>query len=257
MQIATARAAHDPVMSAAERRLREDLAAAYRLIALNGWDDLLFTHLSARIPGPEHHFLLNPFGLMFDEVTASSLVKVDLDGNMIEPQEGVRINPAGFTIHSAVHAARPDAQCVIHLHTVAGVGVSCQKHGLLPIHQAAMLFQQKLAYHAYEGVAFDHDERPRLVADLGEADYMILRNHGTLAVGRSVGEAFARIYNLERSCQMQIAAMAGGAELEMPSQKAQTTTRTQGADQPQWVADDYIWPALLRRLDRTGADYKN
>lgn len=256
MTTATVKLKKPAVTSAVELKLREDLAAAYRLVAMYGWDDLLFTHLSARIPGPDHHFLLNPFGLMFEEVTASSLVKVDLDGNLIDPGAG-RINPAGFTIHSAVHAAREDAQCVIHLHTVAGVGVSCQKHGLLPMHQAAMLFQANLAYHDYEGVAFDHDERPRLVADLGDADYMILRNHGTLAVGRSIGEAFQRIYNLERSCQMQIAAMSGGAELNQPSEHAQAVTLRQSVNQPQWVSDDYVWPALIRRLDRAGSDFRN
>lgn len=256
MKIATISQARRLEMSPAEARLREDLAAAYRLVALQGWDDLLFTHLSVRIPGPDHHFLLNPFGLMFEEVTASSLVKVDLDGKVIEPAEA-RINPAGFTIHSAVHAARADAQCVMHLHTVAGVGVSCQEQGLLPMHQEAMLLQAQLAYHDYEGIAFDHDERPRLVADLGDAIYMILRNHGTLVVGRSVAEAFARMYHLERACQMQVAATAGGAALRWPGENVQAVTRRQGADQHQWVADDYIWPALLRRLDRLGSDFRN
>lgn len=244
-------------VTTAEQKLREDLAAAYRLVALYGWDDLLFTHLSVRIPGPEHHFLLNPFGLMFEEVTASSLVKVDLEGRLVAPSP-YKINPAGFTIHSAVHAARVDAQCVMHLHTVAGVGISCQEDGLLPIHQEAMLLQSRLAYHDYEGVAFDHNERPRLVRDLGEADYMILRSHGTLTVGRSVAEAFARMYHLERACQMQVAATSGGGALIRPAQDVQTVTHQQGEQgrEQQFVADDYIWPALLRKLDRLGSDHR-
>ena len=250
----TGSAALPVLQNPAEQRLRRDLAAAYRLVALHGWDDLLFTHLSVRIPGPEHHFLLNPFGLMFEEVTASSLVKVDLDGAIVEPTEHL-VNPAGFTIHSAVHASREDAQCVIHLHTVAGVGVSCQEHGLLPIHQEAMLIQSQVGYHDYEGVAFDHDERPRLVADLADHNSMILRSHGTLTVGRSVAEAFSRMYHLERACEMQIAALAGGSPVVVPGEAVQAVARAQGADQSQRVADEYIWPAMLRRLDRIGSNY--
>ena len=250
----TGSAALPVLQNPAEQRLRRDLAAAYRLVALLGWDDLLFTHLSVRIPGPEHHFLLNPFGLMFEEVTASSLVKVDLDGAIVEPTEHL-VNPAGFTIHSAVHASREDAQCVIHLHAVAGVGVSCQEHGLLPIHQEAMLIQSQVGYHDYEGVAFDHDERPRLVADLADHNYMILRSHGTLTVGRSVAEAFSRMYHLERACEMQIAALAGGSPVVVPGEAVQAVARAQGADQSQRVADEYIWPAMLRRLDRIGSNY--
>ena len=250
----TGSAALPVLQNPAEQRLRRDLAAAYRLVALHGWDDLIFTHLSARVPGPEHHFLLNPFGLMFEEVTASSLVKVDLDGAIVEPTEHL-VNPAGFTIHSAVHASREDAQCVIHLHTVAGVGVSCQEHGLLPIHQEAMLIQSQVGYHDYEGVAFDHDERPRLVADLADHNYMILRSHGTLTVGRSVAEAFSRMYHLERACEMQIAALAGGSPVVVPGEAVQAVARAQGADQSQRVADEYIWPAMLRRLDRIGSNY--
>lgn len=251
MKIATSPA--PTVWSPVEHRLRRDLAAAYRLVAVYGWDDLLFTHLSVRIPGPEHHFLLNPFGLMFEEITASSLVKVDLDGEIVEPTEFL-VNPAGFTIHSAVHASREDAQCVIHLHTVAGVGVSCQQNGLLPMHQEAMLIQGSLAYHDYEGVAFDHEERPRLVADLGDANYMILRNHGTLTVGRSVAEAFSRMYHLERACQMQAVALAGSPVI-IPGGAVQAVSRAQGANEQQRVADDFIWPALLRRLRRLGSTY--
>lgn len=237
-----------------EARLRRDLAAAYRLVAHFGWDDLLFTHLSVRIPGPEHHFLLNPFGLMFEEVTASSLVKVDLDGKIVEPSKYL-VNAAGFTIHSAVHATREDAQCVIHLHTVAGTAVSCQEHGLLPMHQEAMLIHAQTGYHDYEGVAFNHDERPRLAADLADNNYLILRNHGLLTVGRSVGEAFARMYHLERACQMQIAALAGPGRVITPNQEVQAVAHEQGRADQQMVTDQYIWPALLRKLERLGADY--
>ncbi|MEI9993023.1 MAG: class II aldolase/adducin family protein [Rhizomicrobium sp.] len=244
-----------PLRDEAELELRRDLAACYRLVAMLGWDDLLFTHISVRIPGPEHHFLLNPFGLTFDEITASSLVKVDLDGNILEPTE-YRINSAGFTIHSAVHASREDAQCVIHLHTIAGTGVSCQKHGLLPIHQEAMLINSQIAYHDYEGVAFNHDERPRLVADLADKHYMILRSHGTLTVGRSVAEAFSRMYHLERACAMQVAALAGGAEVITPPAAVQGVATEQGRSDGRNVADNYIWPAMLRRLARAGADYR-
>ncbi|MBL8530664.1 MAG: class II aldolase/adducin family protein [Hyphomonadaceae bacterium] len=239
---------------AVEQRLRRDLAAAYRLFAVFGWDDLLFTHLSVRIPGPEHHFLLNPFGLTFEEVTASSLVKVDLEGRIVEPTDYL-INPAGFTIHSAVHAAREDAQCVMHIHTIAGTGVSCQEHGLLPIHQEAMLIQEQIGYHNYEGVAFNHDERPRLVRDLAANNYLILRNHGTMTLGRTVPEAFSRMYHLERACQMQIAALAGGARVITPSEDIQAVTKEQGRADQARVANDYIWPAMLRRLERHGADY--
>lgn len=237
-----------------EARLRRDLAAAYRLVAHFGWDDLLFTHLSVRIPGPEHYFLLNPFGLMFEEVTASSLVKVDLDGKIVEPTNYL-VNAAGFTIHSAVHASREDAQCVIHLHTVAGTAVSCQEDGLLPLHQEAMLIHAQTGYHDYEGVAFNHDERPRLAADLADNNYLILRNHGLLTVGRSVGEAFSRMYHFERACQMQIGALSGPGRVIIPKEDVQAVAREQGgADQLRGI-DQYVWPALLRKLERLGADY--
>lgn len=239
----------------AEARLRCDLAACYRLVAMMGWDDLLYTHLSVRIPGPEHHFLLNPFGLLFEEVTASSLVKVDLDGAIVAPSP-YPINTAGFTIHSAVHAAREDAQCVMHLHTVAGTGVSCQQEGLLPLHQEAMLIRGQLAYHDYEGVALDHDERPRLIADLGDRNFMMLRSHGTLTCGASIATAFQRMYRLERACEMQVAALAGGRPVIIPNQSVQQITHEQGSNDPQPTADKYLWPAMLRKLDRLGSDYR-
>src|SRR3954469_24401047 len=192
-----------------EWKVRVELAAAYRLVAYYGWDDLIFTHLSARVPGPEHHFLLNPYNLMFEEVTASSLVKVDMNGLPVEPTPFIT-NPAGFTIHSALHMARDDAQAVMHLHTPHGQAVPAHGEGLLPLTQTAMLIRGELAYHDYEGVAVDLSERERLVADLGDKSAMLLRNHGTLAVGASVGECFLKLYFLERACQAQILALAAG-----------------------------------------------
>jgi ribulose-5-phosphate 4-epimerase/fuculose-1-phosphate aldolase len=239
-------------INAHEAAIRVDLAAAYRLVALFGWDDLVFTHISARVPGPEHHFLINPFGWMFEEITASSLVKVDLHGQVIgETRE--MVNPAGFTIHSAVHDARPDAGCVMHLHTVAGTAVSSQEAGLLPLNQTSMLLNGKVAYHDFEGVALNHDERPRLVADLGDKSAMILRNHGTLVTGRSVAEAFTTMYFLERSCEMQVAAQAGGP-LRIPEATVQDVVEQQSLGLSA-VANGLVWPGLLRRLDRQNPGY--
>ncbi|MFN3353255.1 MAG: class II aldolase/adducin family protein, partial [Brevundimonas sp.] len=198
-------------VSEAEWKTRVELAALYRLVAMHGWDDMIFTHISARVPGPETHFLINPYGYFFEEITASSLVKVDLDGNIVQETTNF-INPAGFTIHSAVHAARDDAHFVIHLHTDAGVGVAAQKHGLLPISQNACLLQHQVAYHGYEGLALNHDERERLVADLGDKPLMLLRNHGTLAVGRTAAEAWIGIYFLEKACKQQVAALSAGVD---------------------------------------------
>src|SRR5690242_10342874 len=200
-----------------EWELRVDLAAAYRMIAYYGWDDLIFTHLSARIPGPEHYFLLNPYQLMFEEVTASSLVKVDVSGNPVEPTPFIT-NPAGFTIHSAVHMAREDAHAVMHLHTPAGQAVSAHDEGLLPLTQTAMLVRSDLAFHDYEGVATDLEERERIVADLGDKGGMLLRIHGTLAVGGNVGECFLKLYFIERACEAQIMALSAGAALNNPPQ---------------------------------------
>src|SRR6266481_9897160 len=199
-------------VSEPEWQTRVDLAAAYRLVALYGWDDLIFTHISARVPGADHHFLLNPYGMMFDEVTASSLVKVDLAGNKVTDSPYF-VNPAGFTIHRAVHAARADALCVMHLHTDYGIAVSAQKDGLLPLSQQAMLVLSSLAYHDYEGVALNDDEKPRLVADLGDKTSMILRNHGLLTVGRTAAEAFLAMFLLERACKIQILAQSGNGAL--------------------------------------------
>ncbi|HTD36770.1 MAG TPA: class II aldolase/adducin family protein [Candidatus Limnocylindrales bacterium] len=242
-------------VSAEEWQARVDLAAAYRLVAHYGWDDLIFTHISARVPGPEHHFLINPYGLLFTEITASNLLKVDLDGNLVEPTPYF-FNPAGFTIHSAVHAAREDAKCVLHLHTVAGVAVSCQKHGLLPINQTAMLLNDQIAYHEYEGVALLLDERPRLVADLGTKNAMLLRNHGTLTVGESVGQAFLTMYFLERACATQIALLTAGAEMHWPAPEVQDVVKRQAGVGIEAVAK-LAWDAQLRMLDAKDPSYKS
>jgi len=243
-------------VSAEEWAIRVDLAAAYRLVAHYGWDDLIFTHLSARIPGPEHHFLLNPYQLMFEEVTASSLIKVDVHGNPVEPTPFIT-NPAGFTIHSAVHMARDDAQAVMHLHTPAGQAVSAHEDGLLPVTQTAMLVLGDLAFHDYEGVAVDHDERERIVADLGTKGAMLLRNHGTLAVGGNVGECFLKLYFIERACEAQVMALSAGDRLGRPPQGAAELAGQQGGVGLKMAANLLAWPALLRkayRLDPGFAD---
>ena len=239
----------------AEASLRIDLAAAYRLVAHFGWDDLVFTHISVRLPGPDHYFLINRYGMMFGEITASSLVKVDLQGRLVEGSDAL-VNPAGFTIHSAIHAGRPDAQCVIHLHTIAGTAISCLEDGLAPIHQTAMLLNASLAYHGFEGLAHNHDERPRLVADLGDNPAMILRNHGTLTVGRTIAEAFTTMYFLERACAIQIAAQGSG-RIRMPAAPVQDLVRDQAAQGLGSVANRLVWPALIRLLDREQPDFRN
>jgi ribulose-5-phosphate 4-epimerase/fuculose-1-phosphate aldolase len=244
-----------PSKAKTERQLRVELAALYRIVAMYGWDDLLATHISVRLPGSQHQFLINPLGWLFDEITASSLVKVDLDGNVLEAR-AVEINPAGFTIHSAVHGARPDARCVIHLHTVAGIAVASQEQGLLPFNQTAMLLNGRVAYHDFEGIALDLDERSRLIADLGQKNAMILRNHGTLAVGSSVGDAFQTMYFLERACAIQIAAQSGDAKLRIPQPSVQNVVTRQTASFGD-IADRLLWPALLRRLDRLDRSYRD
>ena len=232
-----------------EWKIRVDLAAAYRLVAHFGWDDLIFTHLSARVPGPEHHFLLNPYNLMFEEVTASSLVKVDIHGNAVETTPFIT-NPAGFVIHSAIHMAREDAQAVMHLHTPAGQAVRAHEEGLLPLTQTAMLVRGDLAFHDYEGVATDLDERDRLVADLGDKGGMILRNHGTLAVGGSVGECFVKLYFIERACQAQIMALSAGDRISNPPQGTPELAAEQGTAGLKVAANLLAWPALLRKAYR-------
>jgi len=236
-------------VSPEEWAIRVDLAAAYRLVAYYGWDDLIFTHLSARIPGPEHHFLLNPYQLMFEEVTASSLVKVDVDGNAVDPTPFIT-NPAGFTIHSAIHMARDDAHAVMHVHTPAGQAVSVHQDGLLPLTQTAMLIRGELAFHEYEGVAVDLDERERLVADLGSKGGMILRNHGTLAVGSTVGECFVRLYFIERACAAQIMALSAGSAVTHPPQGTPELASEQGSAGLTVAANLLAWPALLRKAYR-------
>jgi ribulose-5-phosphate 4-epimerase/fuculose-1-phosphate aldolase len=237
-----------------EWTIREDLAAAYRMVAYYGWDDLVFTHLSARIPGPEHHFLLNPYQLMFEEVTASSLVKVDESGNPVDPTPFIT-NPAGFTIHSAIHMARDDAHAVMHLHTPAGQAVSAHQDGLLPLTQTAMLIRGDVSFHDYEGVAVDLSERERLVADLGTKNAMILRNHGTLAVGKNVGECFVRLYFLERACQAQIMALSAGDSINHPPQGSPEITAQQGQIGVALAANLLAWPALKRKAYRLDPDF--
>jgi len=232
-----------------EWAIRVDLACAYRMVAHYGWDDLIFTHLSARIPGEEHHFLLNPYNLMFEEVTASSLVKVDIQGNPVEPTPFIT-NPAGFIIHSAIHMAREDAHAVMHLHTPQGQAVAAHGEGLLPLTQTAMLIRSDVAFHDYEGVAVDMDERERLVADLGDKNAMILRNHGTLAVGKNVGECFIRLYYLERACQAQVMALSAGDSVSHPPQGSPEVTAQQGAIGLPLAANLLAWPALKRKAYR-------
>ncbi len=244
------------VVSAEEWQLRVDLAAGYRLVAAYGMSDLVFTHISVRIPGPEHHFLINPYGLMFDEITASSLVKVDPACNKISAS-AFPVNPAGFTIHSAIHQARPDIGCVLHTHTRAGIAVSSQKNGVLPISQQSTFVLSSLAYHAYEGVALRDEEKPRLQADLGHNTFLMLRNHGLLTVGKTVADAFLSMYTFENACRIQIDALAGGQALvevdpnilQGMSQVMKAVTAGQGSM--------LVWPALLRKLDRMDTGYKD
>ena len=238
---------------------RIDLAAAYRLIHRLGLDDSIYTHISARLPGRQDRFLINPYGLRFEEVTASNLVTVDLDGNVIDDPMGLGINPAGFTIHSAIHAVRHDAICVLHTHTVAGIAVACQKRGLLPLNQWSLQFTDSLAYHDYEGIALDLDERARLINDLGEKNVLVLRNHGLLTCGRSVAEAFKLMHNLERSCKAQLAIQASGAEINPVSEKVALHTAEQyakGADRIEIDGrPDSEWAAFKRMLVQTDPDY--
>jgi ribulose-5-phosphate 4-epimerase/fuculose-1-phosphate aldolase len=248
-----------PAIPDEARQTRIDLAAAYRLIHRLGLDDSIYTHISVRLPGRHDRFLINPYGMRFEEVTASNLVEVDLDGNIVDDPLGLGVNPAGFTIHSAVHAARADAMCVLHTHTVAGVAVSCQKQGLLPLNQWSLQFTDRLAYHDYEGIALDLDERARLVADLGDKFVMILRNHGMLTCGRSVAEAFKLMHNLERSCRAQLAIQAAGAEISPLSENVARKTAGQYASFYDKIeikgAPDSEWAAFRRMLERTDADF--
>ena len=239
-----------------EWRLRVDLAACYRIIAMYGWDDLVFTHVSARIPGPEHHFLINAYGLLFEEMTASSLVKVDLDGEKVVDSPH-SVNPAGFTIHSAVHEAREDVGCVLHTHTKAGVAVSVQADGLLPLSQTSLFPYATLAYHDYEGVALNEAEKPRLVADLGDANALILRNHGLLTTGRTIADAFLFMYVLETACQIQLMAQSTGGELIHVPQPIVDGILSQAEQVTGGLMGDLVWPGLLRKLDRTDPSFRD
>jgi ribulose-5-phosphate 4-epimerase/fuculose-1-phosphate aldolase len=242
-------------VSAAEWALRVDLAACYRLVAEHGWDDLIFTHISARVPGPEHHFLINPYGMLFDEITASSLVKVGLDGAkaMESPYD---INPAGFTIHSAIHAARADAKCVLHVHSLNGVAVSAQADGVLPISQQSIFVLSSLAYHSYEGVALREEEKPRLVRDLGDKNFFMLRNHGLLTAGESIADAFLFMYTFEAACTIQIRAQ-GSPKLIPIDPRIIAGAQAAAKQVTKGAGSALVWPALLRKLDRLDAGYRS
>jgi ribulose-5-phosphate 4-epimerase/fuculose-1-phosphate aldolase len=241
-------------VSPEEWAIRCDLAACYRLVALYGWSDLVFTHISAKLPGPEHHFLINPYGLMFDEITASSLVKVDKDCNKVIDSP-YPVNPAGFVIHSAVHEAREDAGCVLHTHTRAGVAVSAQAAGVLPISQQSTFVLGSLAYHGYQGVAFRPEEKPSLQADLGHANYLMLRNHGLLTVGKTIADAFLHMYVFESTCQIQISAQAGGPLTQVEPSIVQGVAQAMKV-QTGGIGGAFVWPSLLRKLERTDVSYK-
>ncbi|MBF4488670.1 class II aldolase/adducin family protein [Psychrobacter sp. N25K4-3-2] len=238
-----------------EWQMRVNLAACYRLIASYGWDDLVFTHISARVPDTEDEFLINPYGLLFEEITASNLVKVNQAGEKVS-SSAFDINPAGFTIHSAVHEARNDAHCVIHLHTSDGVAVSTQQQGLLPISQQSLFPLSNLAYHDYEGVALNPEEKVRLVSDLGEANFMILRNHGLLTCASSVADAFLYMYIMQRACEVQIKAQSGGSELTLISPQILAGIQAASKQVTKEANGDIAWPALLRKLRRTDPSFE-
>ena len=242
-------------VSAEEWQLRCDLAACYRLVAAYGWSDLVFTHISVRLPGPDHHFLINPYGLMFDEITASSLIKVDQDCNKLS-ESPFPVNPAGFVIHSAVHEAREDVQCVLHTHTRAGVAVSAQKVGVLPISQQSTFVLASLAYHDYEGVAFRPDEKPRLQADLGAANFLMLRNHGLLTCGASIADAFLNMYVFESTCQIQLAAQAGGELISVDPRIVAGVAEAMRV-QTGGLGGAFAWPALLRKIEKLDPSYRS
>ena len=239
-------------VSKEEWETRQDLAAFYRTIPYFGWDDLIFTHISAKVPGADDEFLINPYGFLFDEITASNLVKVNLKGKILSDTNNF-INPAGFTIHSAIHENREDAHCIVHLHSNDGVAVASLKDGLLPLSQTGMLVRSQIAYHDYEGVALFEEEKERLVKDLGEARLMILRNHGTLALGKNVAEAFTNIYFLEKACSYQVRALSGNLELNYPSEESIETTRQQGEGRE--MAAALLWPAVKRKMERLDSSF--
>ena len=245
-----------------EWQLRVDLAACYRLVALYGWSDLVFTHISAKLPasvcGEEHHFLINPYGLMFDEITASSLVKIDMQCNKLDAENPYPVNPAGFVIHSAVHDARPDAECVLHTHTRAGIAVSAQKQGVLPISQQSTFVLASLAYHDYEGVAIRDDEKTRLQKDLGDANFLMLRNHGLLTVGKTIADAFLSMYTFENTCRIQVDALAGqsgAADLTAVNPEILKGIAHVMKVQTGGLGGSFVWPSLLRKLNRENPGY--
>jgi len=245
-------------VSAEEWKVRCDLAALYRLVAHHRMTDLIYTHISARLPGPENHFLINQYGVMFHEMRASDLVKIDYDGNVVgDENQSRRVNAAGFCIHSAIHMARHDLVCVVHTHTAAGMAVAAQKHGLLPLSQHALKFYGHLAYHGYEGIALDLDERERLVSDLGEHRAMILQNHGLLVAGRTIPEAFNNIYYLERACQAQVAALAGGTELVTPPEAVRLHTAEQFNREGSLEHYEMMWESCLRLVEHDRPDYRS
>lgn len=239
-----------------ERQARVDLAACYRLVALYGWDDLIFTHISVRVPGPEHHFLINPYGMLFEEITASSLVKIDLEGRKVEDSP-YEVNPAGFNIHSAIHAAREDAKCVLHVHSLDGIAVSAQPEGVLPVSQQSIFVLASLAYHDYEGVALNEDERPRLVRDLGDKNFLMLRNHGLLTVADNVPDAFLFMYLFQASCKIQIRAQALGSELITIDPRIIAGATAQAKQVTRGLGGALAWPALLRKLDRLDSSFRS
>jgi ribulose-5-phosphate 4-epimerase/fuculose-1-phosphate aldolase len=242
-------------VSREEWQMRVDLAAAYQLAAIYKWTDLIYTHFSARVPGTED-FLINPYGLMFDEITASNLVRIDAAGKVVDDPLELGYNEAGFVIHGCVHEARPEINCVIHTHTRAGVAVSAMKCGLLPISQHAMRVQQQVTYHDYEGIALNMSERERMAKNLGKTSKaMILRNHGLLALGETVREAFEMMYYLDCACQIQIDAMAAGLDNVLQMSKSAADTATEQFQRPDRPAAHKDWPALLRMLERRGIDY--
>src|SRR5215212_3400292 len=234
---------------------RVNLAACYRLVAMHHWDDLIFTHISARVPGPEHHFLINPYGMLFEEITASSLVKIDLSGAKVG-ESPYDVNPAGFTIHSAIHAVRDDAKCVLHVHTLNGVAVSAQKGGLLPISQQSIFVLASLGYHNYEGVALNEDEKPRLVHDLGDKNFLMLRNHGLLTVADNIADAFLFMYLFESACTIQLRAQAGGPDLVRIDPRIIAGATAQAKQVTRGAGGALAWPALLRKLDRIDPGYR-
>lgn len=241
-------------VSAEEWQTRVDLAACYRLVARFGWSDLVFTHISARVPGVKDQFLINPYGLLFEEVTASALVKVGVAGEKLD-ESPFQVNPAGFVIHSAVHSARHDAQCVLHIHSLNGIAVSAQRAGVLPISQQSMFVLASLAYHDYEGVALHDEEKPRLVADLGDKTFFMLRNHGLLTVGPSIADAFLAMYIFEAACNIQVRAQAGGSELTSIPPALVAGAQAQAATVTRSLGGKLVWPGLLRMLDRLDASY--